>query len=289
MAGLPTQRFSQYPSYFNSFIPYTNYNSNRRTGFDIALGLNKKIGQVDLGIGVNATYSSSKITRRDELFVDEYQNRAGKPVDAIFGLVSNGFFNDANDINNSPRQVFSEVKPGDIKYVDQNGDGVINERDEVEIGRWIAPFNYGITFTAGYKNFTLFILGTGSNGGNGLKNNDYYWVDGDNKYSEVVLNRWTEDNKSSASFPRLSSSQNNNNFRNSDFWLFSSNNFNLSKVQLNYSFSDKLVRNTFVRDLGVFVSGFNLVTFSPNRDILDLNIAAPPQLRSFNIGVRAKF
>jgi hypothetical protein len=203
--------------------------------------------------------------------------------------VSDGFFNDVDDINNSPRQVFSEVKPGDIRYIDQNGDGVINERDEVMIGRWIAPFNYGITFTASYKNFTLFVLGTGSNGGNGLKNNDYYWVDGDNKYSKEVLNRWTEDNKATASFPRLSASQNNNNFRNSDFWLFSSNRFNLSKVQFNYSFSDKLVRKTFFRDLGVFVSGSNLFTFSPNRGILDLNVGISPQLRNFNLGVRAKF
>jgi hypothetical protein len=289
MDGLATQRFSQYPSYFNSFIPYTNYNSNRRTGFDFMLSINKRVGEVDLSIGINGTYSNSKIIRRDELFIDAYQNRAGKPVDAIFGLVSNGFFNDQNEIDNSPRQVFSEVKPGDIRYIDQNGDGVINERDEVMIGRWIAPFNYGINLTATYKNFTLFLLGTGTNGGNGLKNNDYYWVDGDNKYSEVVWGRWTENTKATAEFPRLSSSQNNNNFRNSDFWLFRSNWFNLTKVQLNYNFSGSVVRKTFFRDLGVFVSGGNLFTFSPNREILELSVATSPQLMNFKIGIRAKF
>lgn len=289
MDGLPTQRFSQYPSYFNSFIPYTNYNTNRRTGFDVMLGVNKKVGEVDLSVGFNATYSKSKIIKRDELYIDAYQNRTGKPVDAIFGLVSNGLFSDQDEIDNSPRQVFSEVKPGDIRYVDQNADGVINERDEVMIGRWIAPFNYGITFTATWKNFTLFLLGTGSNGGNGLKNNDYYWVDGDNKYSEVVSDRWTESTKATAQFPRLSSSQNNNNFRNSDFWLFSSNRFNLSKVQLNYNFSGTVVRKSVFRDLGVFVSGANLFTFSRNREILDLNVAGSPQLRYLTAGVRAKF
>jgi TonB-linked SusC/RagA family outer membrane protein len=289
MDGLPTQRFSQYPSYFSSFIPYTNYNANRRTGFDAMVAVNKKVGEFDFSVGVNATYSNSKVTTRDELNIDAYQNRAGKPVDAIFGLVSDGFFNDQADIDNSPRQTFSEVKPGDIKYVDQNDDGIINERDEVMIGRWIAPFSYGITFTATYKNFSLFLLGTGSNGGNGLKNNDYYWVDGDNKYSEVVWDRWTESTKASAKFPRLSSSQNNNNFRNSDFWLFSSNRFNLAKVQLNYNFSSKVIGNTFIKDLGVFVSGTNLLTFSPNRDILDLSIGVFPQSRNYNVGVRAKF
>jgi hypothetical protein len=289
MDGLLTQRFSQYPSYFNSFIPYTNYNSNRRTGFDFMLGVNKKVGQVELGLGFNGTYSNSKVIKRDELNIDQYQNREGKPVDAIFGLVSKGFFNDQTDINNSPRQAFSEVKPGDIKYQDQNGDGVIDQRDEVMIGRWIAPFNYGITFTAGFKNFNLFVLGTGSNGGNGMKNNDYYWVDGDNKYSEVVWDRWTPATKATAKFPRLSSAQNNNDFRNSDFWLFSSNRFNLSKVQLTYNFSSQLIHKSFVRDLGVYVSGSNLYTFSRFRKVLDLNVANTPQMRSFNAGIRAKF
>lgn len=287
--GLPTQRFSQYPNYFSSFIPYTNYNANRRTGIDVMIGVNKKAGSVDMSLGVNATYSKSKVSKRDELYIDAYQNRAGKPVDAIFGLVSDGFFADQNDINNSPRQAFTEVRPGDIKYRDQNGDNVINERDEVMIGRWIAPLNYGITFTATYRNFNLYLLGTGSVGGNGLKNNDYYWVDGDNKYSEVVWGRWTESTKATAQFPRLSSSQNNNNFRSSDFWLFKTDRFNLSKVQLTYNLPAHVIRKTFVRDLGVYVSGANLVTLAKHRRILDLTVAGTPQFRNFNVGVRARF
>jgi len=289
MDGLLTQRFSQYPSYFNSFIPYTNYNSNRRTGFDFMLGVNKKVGQLELSLGFNGTYSTSKVIKRDELNIDAYQNRVGKPVDAIFGLVNKGFFNDQADVNNSPRQAFSEVKPGDIKYQDQNGDGVIDQRDEVMIGRWIAPFTYGITLNASFKNFSLFVLGTGNNGGNGMKNNDYYWVDGDNKYSEIVWDRWTPATSATAKFPRLSSAQNNNDFRNSDFWLFSSNRFNLSKVQLTYNFSSQLIHKTFIRDLGVYVSGANLYTFSNNRKVLTLNVASVPQMRNFNIGLRAKF
>lgn len=287
--GLPTQRFSQYPSYFSSFIPYTNYNANRRTGIDVMIGVNKKAGNVDMNLGINATYSKSKVSKRDELYIDAYQNRAGKPVDAIFGLVSDGLFTDQNDINNSPRQAFTEVRPGDIKYRDQNGDNVINERDEVMIGRWIAPLNYGITFTATYRNFNLYLLGTGSAGGNGLKNNDYYWVDGDNKYSEVVWDRWTEGTKATAKFPRLSSSQNNNNFRSSDFWLFKTDRFNLSKVQLTYNLPAHVIRKTFVRDLGIYVSGANLVTLAKHRRILDLTVAGTPQFRNFNVGVRARF
>ena len=290
MAGLPTQRFSQYPNYFSTFIPYTNYNTNQRSGFDIMLNVNKKLGNVEFSLGANATYATSKVTKRDELFLDAYQNRAGKPVDAIFGLVGNGFFMDQNDISTNPRQLFgTELKPGDIKYKDQNADNIIDSRDEVMIGRFIAPFTYGINLNIGYKAFNLFVLGTGNSGGDGLKNNNYYWVSGDVKYSDVVLNRWTESTKTTATYPRLSSQQSANNFRSSDFWLFKTDRFNLSKVQLTYNLPNKVLGKTFVKDLLVYVSGANLYTFSQNRKILDLAVASTPQFRNYSAGIRAKF
>ncbi|MGE5521828.1 MAG: SusC/RagA family TonB-linked outer membrane protein, partial [Candidatus Dadabacteria bacterium] len=289
MNGLLTQRFSQYPSYFSNFVPYTNYNSTRRTGVDFMVNVNKKVGAVELNLGMNGTYANSKVTKRDELYLDAYQNRAGKPADAIFGLINNGFFMGQNEIDNSPKQMFSDVRPGDIKYVDQNGDKVIDEKDEVMIGRWIAPFSYGVTFSAGYKNFDLFVLGTGSQGGNGVKNNSYYWVSGDVKYSEVVKDRWTEATKTTATYPRLSSIQSNNNFRYSDFWLYNSDRFNLSKIQLSYTIPTSIVHPTLVKDLGIYISGGNLMTFSANRDVMDLAVAATPQFRYYNVGVRAKF
>jgi hypothetical protein len=289
MDGLVTQRFSQYPNYYSTFIPFTNYNADQRSGFDLMLNVNKKVGNVELSLGTNATYATSKVTKRDELFLDAYQNRAGKPVDAIFGLVSDGFFMDQNEISSRSRQLFSEVKPGDIKYVDQNGDKVIDSRDEVKIGRWIAPFTYGINFTVVYKNFNLFLLGTGNQGGYGLKNNNYFWVSGDLKYSDVVLNRWTESTKATATYPRLSSQQSANNFRSSDFWLYKTDRFNLSKVQLTYNLPENVLGRTFVKGLLVYVAGSNLYTFSKNREILYLSVASTPQFRNYIVGIRAKF
>ncbi len=289
MDDLPTQRFSQYPNYFSTFIPYTNYNAQQRTGFDIMLNVNRKVGNVELSLGTNATYANSKVTKRDEFLLDPYQNRTGKPVDAIFGLVSDGFFMDQNDISTRSRQLFSEVKPGDIKYVDQNGDKIIDNRDEVMIGRFIAPFTYGINLNVGYKAFNLFVLGTGNSGGYGLKNNNYYWVSGDVKYSDVVLNRWTESTKNTATYPRLSSQQSANNFRSSDFWMYKTDRFNLSKIQLTYNLPGTVLGKTFVKDFLVYVAGSNLYTFSKNREILDLAVASTPQFRNYTVGIRAKF
>jgi hypothetical protein len=289
MDGLPTQRFSQYPNYFGTLVPYTNYNSNQFTGTDVMLNFNKKIGEVEFNLGIIATYINTKVIKHDELFADSYQNRVGKPADAIFGLVNNGFFMDENDIANNPLQAFGEVRPGDIKYVDQNGDNIINERDEVEIGQWNSPFNYGLNFSTSYKNFTVYLRGTGSVGGNGMKNIDYYWVQGDDKYSVVVLDRWTEDTRNTATYPRLSSQENRNNFRSSDFWIYKTDRFDLDKVQVTYDLPKNLLEKTFIKELGVYVMGIRIFTFSKNKDIMDLITWDSPVERYYVLGIRANF
>ncbi|MGY3212836.1 SusC/RagA family TonB-linked outer membrane protein [Mucilaginibacter sp. HD30] len=289
IADLPTQRFSQYPNFYSPFIPYSNYNGNRYTGVDFAIGVRKTLGKVNLNIGATGTFVQATAVKRDELYTDSYQNRTGKDASAIFGLVNKGFFANAADIAASPVQAFGAVQPGDIKYVDQNGDKIINERDEVRIGRTLAPFNYGLNIAASYKNFTLFVRGTGSVGGSALTTNNYFWVDGDDKYSEKVLNRWTPATANSATFPRLSSVANNNNFRNSDFWMYKTTNLMLNKVQITYRFPSKLIDGSFVKNLNIYVVGSNLYNFSAQRDIMNLNIGSAPQMRNFFLGCTANF
>ena len=289
MDGLPTQQFSQYPTYYSAFIPYTNYNAQRRTGVDLALNISRKFGEVEFNLGAAGTYATSKVTKRDELYFDKYQNRLGRPVDAIFGLVNEGFFADQTDINSRPKQAFSNVVPGDIRYKDQNGDGVIDTRDEVMIGRYNAPFNYGLNLSATYRNFSLFALATGSQGGYGLKNGAYYWVSGDAKYSTLTLDRWTPATASTAKFPRLSSQSNSNDFRTSDFWLYRTDRLSLSKVQLTYNLSGKVLRSKVVQNLLIYVSGANLATASPNKQVLQLNLLTSPQLRTYLAGIKANF
>src|SRR5690606_613285 len=112
--------------------------------------------------------------------------RTGKPLDAMWGLQSNGFYSDQADIENSAVSTFGEVKPGDIKYIDQNGDGTIDDRDEVYLGKggWAgAPFSLGFNLTAKWKNLTLFAVATSRYGSYAMRNNSYFWVDGEDKYS----------------------------------------------------------------------------------------------------------
>jgi len=222
--------------------------------------------------------------------VDKYRNRAGKPVDAIFGLQSEGLFADQTEINNSPSQIkLSTVKPGDIKYKDQNGDGVIDEKDEVQIGRWGSPFTCGINLTAQWKDFTLYALGTGQYGGTGVKKDSYYWVYGSEKYSAVVRDSWTEATKNTATYPELTTLSSANNFRYSDYWTYSTDRFNISKVQLTYSMPKSILHNSIFKNVNVYVSGNDLLTIAKNRKIMELNIGTAPQTRFYNVGVKAEF
>lgn len=293
--GIPLQSFTQYPSYFftnfpeTSFVPYTNFDANSYKGADIQFNFHEKLGDAKLTIGLAGTYVTTKALKRDELYVDQYRNRVGKPVDAIFGLVSEGFFTSQNDINGHASQRFGVTKPGDIKYKDQNQDGLIDDRDEVMIGRWISPFTGGLNITAEVKDFTLFVLATGSFGGTAIKSDSYYWVSGATKYSAVVRDAWTEETKNTATYPRLSTLGSNNNFRNSDFWSYSTDRINIAKVQLTYSFPGRVLKNSFVKGLNIYASGSNLLTIAKNREVMELNIGITPQTRFYNLGVKADF
>ncbi|MDA3928116.1 MAG: SusC/RagA family TonB-linked outer membrane protein [Prolixibacteraceae bacterium] len=293
--GIPVQSYTQYPSFFRtgwpetSFVPFTNFEAISYKGFDFQLNLNKKVGELDLSLGLTGTYVATEALKRDELYADSYRNRVGKPTDALFGLQSEGFFMDQAEIDNHSLQKFGEVKPGDLKYTDQNDDGVIDERDEVMIGHWNSPLTGGLNFTAQWKNFTFFALGTAWFGGTAINNRPYNWVYGDRKYSTVVRDSWTEETKNTATYPRLTTLSSDNNFRTSDFWTYSSNRINISKVQLTYSLPDKVLQNSFVKGLNIYVSGANLLTISKNKDIMELNVGTSPQTRFYNLGVKAVF
>ena len=287
---------SLYPIYFtqvgyptSSIIPYINYNIDNRKGFDFSLYLNKKVNEVDLTLGMTGMYSKTEAGKRDESFEYDYQSRINLPVNGLWGLESLGFFNDQEEINNSPTQQFGDVAPGDLRYKDQNGDGIIDNNDEVYLGRWDTPLRLGLNFTAKWRNFTFFALADGFFGGQGFKNSSYYWVRGENKYSDIVRNRWTEETKDTATYPRLTTTNGANSFRNSDFWLYKADRLNLSQVQFTYDIPESALQGTFVSGLSVYVSGYNLLTISKERKHFEMNVGSAPQTRMYNIGVRGTF
>ncbi len=298
--GLLVNNSVKFPSFFStyypeaSFTPYINSNANRRTGFDFGLNFNKEFGEFALELGVNGTYYDTKALKRDEIYENDYQYREGKPVDGIWGYRCEGFFATDEEAAAANQRALNggKLRAGDLKYADINNDGAIDENDMVYLGRggWYgAPFAMGVNITAKYKGFTLFIHGTGGFGGHALKSGSYYQVAGETKYSAEVRGRWTKETAATATYPRLTTGNGANNFVASDFWMYSTDRFDLAKVQLTYDFPKSLIHGPIVNGLSIYVSGSDLLTISKNRKIMETTVGGAPQSRFYNIGAKVTF
>jgi len=284
---LITRRTNSLPQFFGT-LPYENYGSYQDQGVEAGLTYTAQLGEIQLKAGSNFIYSVPKTLIADEIqYPDKYRRTVGKPSDAIFGYVAQGLFKDQSDIASHEVQSFGTVQPGDIKYKDLNSDGVIDENDQKMIGNSTARVEYGFHLNLKYKAFELFALGTGQTGAERYFNNSYYWIYGDRKYSVIARDRWTPATAASASYPRLSSSSNANNFRNSTFWLEKNNWFELHTLQLNYSIPGKEFAG--LNQVRVFLRGSNLAKISKIREKTDLNVAAAPQMRVVSLGLNLMF
>jgi len=290
-----TRNLIKYPTYYNDFIPWENYGTDRYKGVELAITYSKKIGDVGFDLGTNLMYKDSKVILKDEIYSEDYLYRTGNPVDSYFGLESEGLFSDQNDIDNHAFQTYGVVRPGDIKYKDQNNDGLIDNNDQVKIGRWQAPLYYGFNLKVSYKNFSIFALGTGSYGSDAYLTgstdlvSSYYRPTGDDKYSVMAKERWTDATKTTAQFPRLSTLSSTNNKQASSFWLYDNNYFSINRVQLTYDLPDKVCGSLGMKTLSFYLNGSGLVTFSKQNDVRDLNIGGEPNYRYFTIGLRSMF
>lgn len=309
LVDIPTQDVNGYPNFLSvnnpsasSFIPFTNYLADQREGFDLGISINKRVQKVELNVGMVATYyNANAYTRNDVLYKDAYQYRQGKPIDALWGLKSEGFFSvadiaamDNKDPGAHVPQAFGSVKPGSIKYVDVNNDNIVDNNDQVYLGRGGfsgAPLTLGLNITAKWNNFSLFILANSTSGAYGFKNSSYYWASGVNaKYSAATRGRWTPETAETATYPSLSTSNNgDNNFRNSDFWLYKNDRINLSRVQLSYDIPKALLAKTFMSNMGFYVNGNDLLLIAKEKNHMETNIGSTPQVRYYSLGLTAAF
>jgi TonB-linked SusC/RagA family outer membrane protein len=289
IANKYTRRATLYPTYYTDFMPWDNYDIDGYSGAELGITYSKKIGDFGFDLGVTGMYWNSKVIQKDEIYSEDYLYRKGNPVDSYFGYVSEGLFTDAADIKNHAFQTFGVVKPGDIKYRDQNGDKVIDSNDQVKIGRWNAPLTYGLNLKLTWKNFSLFAIGTGSNGSDAFLGGSYYRPDGDVKYSEIAKERWTPATGSSAKYPRLSAKTNTNNNQTSTFWQYANNSFSLNRVQLTYDMPKTICSKLAMKTLSIYLSGSGLGTISKQNSVRYLSIGSEPQYRYFTLGLRSMF
>lgn len=260
----------------NGKKPKANVGSVLSEGFDGNFAYKQKVGDVNLTIRGNMTYSKNEILERDEAYnVYAYQMDEGHRVDQARGLVALGLFKDYDDIRNSPRQDFGSVQPGDIKYKDVNGDGVVNDGDRVSIGATTKPnLIYGMGISAQWKGLdvNLHFQGAGKS---------TFFIDGPSVYafssgtwgnilSDLVENRWIDSSISNdpatenpnASFPRLHYGGSGNNYRQSTYWLRNGSYLRLKTLEIGYSIPKTIVNKIHFNSMRLFFIGTNLLTFS---------------------------
>ena len=224
----------------------------------------------DSGLNVNAsgfaTYSKNQILEWIENPVYPNLSIIGTSTDAARGLVALGFFESQEDIDNSPLQQFGQVKVGDIKYQDVNGDGVVNETDVVSLdcGTAFPSLNYSFSFGLEFKG--IGINATFQGAGNQIKNLRY--VDGvwgalsDNRnMSQEYYDNCFDVAGANALYPRLSTENVANNAQESTLWYRNVSWFKMRDCELYYRFPSSLLKNAKISDAKVFVQGQNLLSF----------------------------
>ena len=263
-------------------------------GYEIDLTWSDQIGDFSYFItGRFSEYKNTIINSNEEFRPYEYLQREGRPMGQYFGWETNGFFADQADIDNSPVSDFGDVRPGDIKYVDQNGDGRINEFDEVPMGYASTPeIYYSANIGFGYKGFQVTALFQGTERSSAFLNDSHiYWPlrSVNSNISTWYDNYWTPDNQN-AELPRLTTVPNNNNFRVNDIWLRDNSFLKLRYAEVAYIIPQTIYSGVGLEQIRVFLQGNNLFSIDEieYQDPENIGISFP-SLRTYTAGLNVRF
>jgi len=284
-----------------SSYPAENIGELRRYGAELSLTYQDRIGRFNYYITGNWSCEQNKV-----LFIDEqdqpydYLRLTGKPLGTYFGLVTNGFLTAQDIANNYPVMNGFNVQPGDVKYVDTNKDGVIDEFDETPIGGQKPLSYFGLDLGFEYRGFEFSMLWQG------VYNRDIYIYDRNftegfqqinQQYGQAyehLINRWTPETAATATYPRLSAGGNNYNDGNNMYtslWLKSGNFMRLKNLYVAYNVPEAISRQYLgnIR-VKIFAGGQNLVTMAAcNLVDPEVNFTDYPIQRNVNFGINIKF
>ena len=287
--------------------PVENIGIVRNHGVELSVSYQNHVGEFKYAVGINWSLQGDRILYMDEQDVsNENYRHTGKSTNAIYGLQANGFFTSRDDINQSVMVSGyspNNLVPGDVKYVDQNKDGVIDQYDQVVIGG-NKPLNlFGLDLNMEYHGWELSAFVQG------VYNHDIYYADptyaagfqGVNQgYAQAysrILNRWTPETAATATLPRLSAGGNSYNLQPngiySSLWVLSGNYIRLKNVTLAYTLPKAFSRNYLGGlKIKIFATGQNLLTQAACGSGIDpevVDFRNYPNTRGFNTGINIKF
>ncbi|WP_455640963.1 TonB-dependent receptor [Parabacteroides sp.] len=289
-------------------LPAANVGTVDNRGVDMNITHRNSIGEFNYSVTGNLTWARNKVI--DLLEPAGQKNNpnlriTGRPMNQQFGYEALGLFQSDEEADNSPQPQFGKAKAGDIKYKDQNGDGIIDAEDRVPIGRTKFPeLVFGLSLSGDYKGFDvqLFFQGAGltTYGYSGFLAHPYSEGKGSTLFEHHINNSWTPENRN-AEFPRLYYGGNPNNNYTSSFWQRDGSYLRLKNIEVGYDFKKYLLKRiSLIQGLRVFVSAQNLFTVSAikymdpelrtdNETDASMDGSAYPQMKNYTLGVNITF
>lgn len=253
--------------------PTINAGTVKNSGIEFAIDYkNTFSNKLSLSVGYNVTFIQNEVTEVNngtgfieggEFGVGQpapARMQVGKPIGYFYGYKTNGIFQNQAEVDAAPSQVAlgAEAQAGDIRYVDINGDGVINTSDRTDIGSPIAATTMGLNLQLDYKNFDFVAYAFASVGNDMVRNYERTLTDVNRL--DYVLDRWTGEGTSN-SVPRVTTSATSNNVF-SDYFVEDASFVRIQNVQLGYNVDPKYFTKAGVSKLRVYMGVNNLYTFT---------------------------
>lgn len=299
------------PMIIGANLPAYNFGEMENRGWEMDLNFRHHIQDFHYWARFNYSFARNEIIYMDEVQKRyDYQMSTGRRKDQFFGLIFDGYYNSWEEINalDRPKSSWSgnQLQPGDVKYVDVNQDGVIDDYDMVPIGYTPVPeIIYGFSFGAQYKGFDFSILFQGADNVSIKYFGRSMWpfAKGEESAKSLIKERWTQERYEAGekiTFPRLSLNPNgetDHNYRPSTLWIRDASYLRLKNLEVGYTFTGCFVKRLNLNSVRLYFNGSNLFTWT---DVVDLDPEAPsrsgnveintyPLQKVYNIGLNINF
>lgn len=290
------QRNASIPQSTGMTLPAENIGKVNNKGWEFNVGYNGASGDLKYNASINGGYAKNKIIFWDESpGAPEWQRTTGKTTNSGMYYIYDGIFKDESDIaanNLDYSDITNNLRPGDMKYKDYDGDGAITPDDRVRRDRNTTPtFQGGLNIGLQYRNFDMAVLFQGATGGELMVSSAESGAIG-NYLLEFYEDRWTVDNPSSE-FPRIADRSDQYYSSGNTYWLQSTNYVRLKNLEIGYTFPIELIRKVGVSNLRLYANGLNLFTISNIKayDPESVNQTGQyyPQARIINFGASINF
>ena len=290
-----------------------NGGSVRNSGIELALNYQQNVGSFKITAGINGSFNKNTVTEINNAerilggagistYGQVERSTIGAPFSYFYGYQTDGIFQNVAEVNAYTRngaKIQPDAVPGDVRFKDLNGNGVIDPNDRTMIGNPTPKITGGFTFGLAYKGIDLNGFFTGAFGNqifNGTRRHDFPTAN----MQTLYLNRWSGEGSTNTN-PRFTWNDTNGNYSKiSDLYLENGDYVRLKTLQLGYTFNKALLSKIKLQGLRIYVSGDNLLTFTDYsgfdpeigaRGSLDIGIdrGIYPQARIYRVGLSATF